>query len=108
MNRSGLNYTVNGREEWTPVKKARRKSELSSLSHLLMMPLHQILTVVVVVQVWMSRAADWWSIVYKKVFLVSPSIAKIHTGHAPIVPSPISSRIRSKNKDHVIVTVVIS
>ena len=34
--------------------------------------------------------------VYKKVFLVSPSIAKIHTGHAPIVPSTISSRTRSK------------
>ena len=74
-------------------------SELSSLSHLLMMPLHQILTVVRIVQVWMSpAAADWWSTVYKKVFLVSPSIAKIHTGHAPIVPSPISSRTRSKTK----------
>ena len=73
----GLNYTVNGREEWTPVKKARRKRIKKPVSS----TNDAITSVVRVVQVWMSLAADWWSTVYKKVFLVSPSIAKIHTGH---------------------------
>ena len=96
----GLNYTVNRREEWTPVKKARRKRIKQPVSST-----NDAITsdsdsshAEYIVQVWMSPAADWWSTVYKKVFLVSPSIAKIRTGHAPIVPSPILSRTRSKTK----------